>query len=601
MVVASPLICAEEWRHGLSFFGDLKYPADFTHFDYVNPNAPKTGRIKLPSLGNFDSVNGLIRKGRKAAGTEYAAALIHDRLMFKADDEAASQYGWLAESVMLSDDFSWVRFKLRKQARWHDGKPVTATDVVFTFNKIKQNGSPVLKAELYTVVSVEALGSHEVIFRFKGATSPKQAQSVANMIVIPEHYWRDRDFEKTTLDIPLGSGPYRIVAIDPGRKITYELVDDYWARDIAVNKGRFNLAEVVYEYFSDENVIHEAHKAGVVDARMEGVAKRWATEYDFPGYQNGLFIKNLIATERPFGMVFGVMFNLRLNKFKDIRVREALALAYDFEWSNRILYYGFYERVDSYFENSDLAQSGLPSDEELVLLEPFRDQLPERVFTKEFRPAKTRGVGYERRNLLKAARLLREAGYKIEDGLLVNKENGQPFSIDFLMVSVYLERSLMPYVYNLKRLGIDTRIRTVEASQYINRLGKFDFEGIIRTYSQTLTPGMELQGFWGSAAANRKYGRNSAGIENPVVDFLIEKVIGARSRNELITASHALDRVMLWNFYAIPGYFPPGYRYGYWDKFSRPDTQAKFRTGFFDTWWYDDDKALRVRTAMGDL
>lgn len=591
-----------EWRHGLSFFGELKYPADFKHFEYVNPNAPKTGEIKIPQLGNFDTLNPFIRKGRKAAGMSYSNnAFIYERLMYKSDDEPASQYGWLAESVMLSDDYSWVRFRLRETARWHDGEPVTADDVVFTFNQIKEAGSPVLKAEFRSVYEARAIDDREVIFHIKGANSPKEAQTIADMYVLPEHYWRDREFNKTSLEIPLGSGPYRIVEVDPGRKIVYELVDDYWGRDVPVNRGRYNIARVVYDYFSDENVIHEAHKAGVVDAKLEGVAKRWATEYDFPGYERGLFVKDLITTERPVGMVFGLLFNMRLEKFKDRRVREALALAYDFEWSNRVLYHGFYERVDSYFENSYLASEGLPSGAELELLEPFRDQVPERVFVKEFEPASTRGKGYPRENLLRAARLLNEAGYVVRDNVLVSAETGEPFTIDFITVSVYLERTLLPYVNLLKRLGIDTRIRTVEVSQFINRLGRYDFEATIRNYSQTLTPGTELRNYWGSRAADRHYSRNSAGIKDPVVDHLIEKVIGAPSRDDLIAATRALDRVLLWNFYVIPGYFPPGYRYGYWDKFDKPQVQARYRSGFFDTWWYNHDKAERVRRGMEEV
>jgi len=585
--------------HGLSFFGDLKYPPEFKHFEYTNPQAPRTGSIKMPELGNFDTLNPFIRKGRKVAGMRYdTGAFIYERLMFKADDESASQYGWIAETVELADDFSWVKFTIRDEARWHDGQPIRARDVVFTFNKIKKEGSPVLKAEFYAVVKAEELGEKVVQFTFKGATSPKQAQSVANMYVLPEHYWRDREFNKTSLEIPLGSGPYKISTIDPGRKIVYELVEDYWGKDIPVNKGRYNIRTVTYEYFSDENVIHETHKAGAIDARLEGVAKRWATEYDFPGYRKGFFIKDLLSTERPFGMVFGVFFNLRMPKFQDVRVREALSLAYNFEWSNRVLYHGFYNRVDSFFENSDLAQSGTPSGSELELLETFRGRIPDRVFTDSYSPSQSAGVGFERKNLLQAAHLFREAGYEVRDGVLVNEQTGVPFTINFIVVSVYLERSLIPFLANLKRLGIATRIRTVEVSQFINRLGKFDYEGTIRTYSQTLTPGIELRNYWGSGAADRQYSRNTAGIKNPVVDTLIEKMVSARSRSELKTVAHALDRVLLWNFYAIPGYFPPGYRYGYWDKYSRPKIQARFRTGFYDTWWYDDEKAERVRTGM---
>lgn len=602
-IVLTLLCCnfslAAEWRHGMSFFGDLKYPSDFTHLEYVNPSAPKTGEIKMPQLGNFDSLNIFIRKGRSPSGMSYAGnALIYERLMFRVDDEPASQYGWIAEAVKLADDYSTVEFRLRKQARWHDGEPITAQDVVFTFDQIKEHGSPVLRLEFSQVVRAEAIDERHVKFYIRGATSPKQAQTVAEMYIVPKHYWENRDFSETTLEPPLGSGPYRIAEVDPGRKMVYERVRDYWAADIPVMKGRFNFDRVVYDYFSDENVIHEAHKAGIVDARLEGVAKRWATEYDFPGHQAGYFVKDLIVTERPYGMVFGVVFNLRLPKFQDVRVREALALAYDFQWSNRVLYHSFYDRVDSFFENSDLAWEGLPSEAELELLEPFRDQVPARVFTEEYEPASTDGYGYARDNLLEAARLLKEAGYEVRDNVLVDGETGEPFTVEFLTVSVYLERSLMPFLNSLKRLGIDTSIRTIEVSQYINRLGKFDYEATIRTYSQTLTPGTELRNYWGSTAAGRQYSRNTAGIKDPVVDALIEKIIGARNRGQLRAATRALDRVMLWNFYAIPGYYPPGYRYGYWDKFDKPEVQAKYRSGFFDTWWYDHEKARRVEEGM---
>jgi len=596
-------VFAEEWRHGLSFFGDLKYPANFSHFEYVNPQAPKMGEMVMPALGNFDTLNPYIRKGRKASGMTYqpmARVLILERLAFKADDEPSSQYGWLAEEIMLADDYSWVRFRLRKQARWHDGRPITTKDVLFTFDKIKSVGSPLLKANFYLVSHAEIINDREIKFFIPGATSPKSAQIIAAMYVAPEHYWRDRDFEKSTMEVPLGSGPYKITKIEPGRKEVYELVDDYWAKDIPVMKGRHNIRRIVYDHFTNEQVILEAHKAGVTDAFLEGVSKRWAKEYDFPGYRSGLFVKDLISTERPFGMQQGVMFNMRLEKFQDVRVREALALVYDFEWSNKILYHGFYQRNDSFFENSDLAQAGLPSEAELELLEPFRGQVPERVFTEHYKPTVTTG-GYSREPLLKAARLLKQAGYEVRNNVLINGTTGAPFTIDLVVLSVYQERGITPYIHRLKRLGIHARVRTIEVSQFINRVGKFDFEGTIRTYAQTMTPGNELKNYWGSAAADRQYSRNNSGIKDPVVDQLIEKIIAARSRDQLIAATRALDRVLLWNFYAVPGFFPPGYRYGYWDKYKKPEIQARFRSGFFDTWWYSEEKAQRVEEGMRNM
>jgi len=604
LLAAVPSTDGSEKRHGISFFGDLKYPPDFKHFDYVNPDAPKGGIIRLSQLGNFDTLNDFIRKGRKASGMNDTSVSIYDRLMADADDEPASQYGWLAETVELADDYSWVVFDLRPEARWHDGKPVTAGDVVFTFNQLKKYGDPSRRLRYRDITAAKKTGPRQVTFYFRNATSPKQAQVIGKMHIIPEHYWRERDFEETTLEIPLGSGPYRLVEVDPGHTVTYELVEDYWGRNIPVNKGRYNMQTVVYDYFKDEHVIHEAKKVGAVDVNLEGVAKRWATEYDFPGYRQGLFIKDLIKTERPAGMIFGVAFNLRKAKFQDIRVREALATAYDFEWSNRVLYHGFYERVDSFFENSDLAHQGLPSTEELELLEPFRDQIPARVFTDVYSPSVTEGFGYARENLLRAAQLLKEAGWVVRDSVLVNRETGEPFTIEFITISVYLERAMMPFVNAVKRLGIDCRVRTIEVSQYINRLGTRDFGVAIVNFSQTLTPGIELRNYWGSRAASRKYSRNTSGIKDPVVDHLIEQVIGARSRPQLITATRSLDRVLLWNYYLIPGYWPPGYRYGYWDKFGKPKKQARFRTGYFDTWWIDSEKVARIaatRESRNDI
>jgi|TARA_B100002003_G_C14136007_1_gene546370 microcin C transport system substrate-binding protein len=591
---------ASEKQHGISFFGDLKYPADFQHFEYVNPDAPKVGTMRQAQLGNFDTLNNFIRKGRKATGLADTSVTIYDRLMYDADDEPASQYGWLAESVELADDYSLVTFDLRPEARWHDGEPVTADDVVFTFNQFKEHGDPARRLRYRDIVAARKTGPHQVTFDIKDATSPKQAQVIARMHIIPEHYWRERIFNETTLEIPLGSGPYRVVEVDPGHTVTLELVDDYWGRDIPVNKGRYNVRTVVYDYYKDEHVIHEAKKVGAVDGNLEGVAKRWATEYDFPGFQQGLFIKNLIVTERPWGMENGMLFNLRKSKFQDVRVREALATAYDFEWANRVLYYSFYERSDSFFENSDLAQRGLPSKEELELLEPFRDQIPPRVFTHVFRPSVTKGYGYARENLLRAAQLFREAGWVVRDNVLVNEETGEPFVIELISYSLYGERAMMTFVNAVKRLGIRCRIRTIEVSQYINRHGTHDFGGIMENYAQTLTPGNELRNYWGSSSASQQYSRNAAGIADPVVDQLIEKVIGARSHLQLITATRALDRVLLWNFYMIPGFWPPGYRYGYWDKFGRPKIQARFRTGFFDTWWIDSEKEAAIAASLSN-
>lgn len=597
-LLAAP-VSAEEWRHGISYFGDLKYPPDFKHFDYVNPNAPKVGEIRLSQQGNFDSLNPFVRKGRPAIGFSYYLMLsTYDRLMFQTDDEPSSQYGWLAEAVMLADDYSWVRYRLREEARWHDGEPVTAEDVVFTFNQIKEFGSPTLQLELRKVTSAEAFGEREVLFTIEDETSPQTALSIGMLPVAPEHYWRDRDLSATSLEVAVASGPYRVSDVDPGRRIEYELVDDYWGRDIPVNKGRYNIRRVSYDYFNDMNVILEAVKSGNLDALPETQAKRWATQYEFPGKERGLYIMDLLVTERPVGMALGHIFNLRLPKFKDPRVREALGLVYDFEWLNEVLMYGFYNRTDSYFANSALAAKGVPDEAELQVMEKYRGLIPDRAFTEPFEVSRTDGTGYPRENLLKAAGLLREAGYQISDGVLVHGETGRPFTIEFITNTTALERTLQPYVINLKRLGIDATIRLLEASQYIHRVGKFDFEATIRSWAQTPIPGAELRNYWGSSAADSDYSRNDVGIKDPVVDELIEKILAAGTYEELVTYARVLDRVLLWNFYALPGFYAPGYRYGYWDKYERPAVQATYRTGFFDTWWYNTDKAQVVNEFL---
>jgi len=598
LFLLSSMAMASEKRHGISFFGDLKYPPHFKHFEYVNPNAPKLGTIRIPQLGTFDTLNDFIRKGRKAAGLNDTSCTIYDRLLADADDEPSSQYGWLAESVELADDFSWVAFGIRPEARWHDGVPLTAEDVIFTFNHLKKYGSPSRKVSYRDIIKAAKTGPNQVTFYFMNADSPKLAQTIGRMQIIPEHYWRDRNFDQTTLEIPMGSGPYRVAHVDPGKSITFVLVEDYWGRNLPVNVGRYNIRKIIFDYFRDESIIHEAHKAGVVDVKLETVAKRWAEEYDFPGYRDGMFVKDLIYTERPAGMSYGVAFNLRRKKFQDIRVREALHLAYDFEWSNRVLYHDFYARGTSFFENSDLAASGLPSEEELALLEPFRDQIPPRVFTQAYQVSITDGYGYARENLLKAAALLKESGWVVRDNVRVHKDTGEPFMIEFITVSVYLERALMPFINAIKRLGIDCPIKTIEVSQYTNRVGNRDFDATVTNYPQTLTPGVELFSYWGSNSAAQKYSYNTAGISNPVVDNLIAHIINAKNRPELIVAARALDRVLLWNFYIIPGYWPPGYRYGYWDKFVKPNIQARYRSGYFDTWWIDMEKAKQIEAYI---
>lgn len=600
---------AAEISHGLSYYGDLKYPEDFTHLDYVNPDAPKGGSLTYPIGGTFNSLNPFIFKGSKPAGmTVGSGQLVYERLMYKSTDEPASFYGNLAEKVELAPDYSWITFFLRPEARWHDGRPVTAQDVIFTFERIKEFGYPALTAAYRQIESAEESAAGQVTFHFKNARSARDAQTIAGMLVIPEHDWRDRDFDETTLEIPIGSGPYRILELDPGRKIIYQRVEDYWGKDLPVNKGRYNFDRIIYDYFRDPSVIHEAHKSGAVDVRIEQVSKNWAMLYDFPAVQEGLFIKELIKTESPRGINQGLTFNLRKPKFQDVRVREALALAYNFEWSNRVLYHNFYRRNVSFFDGTDMASSGLPSEAELELLRPLRDQIPGRVFSEEYRPAEGKAVGYPRHNLLRALQLFEQAGWVVRDNQMVNAATGEPFTVELLMVAAALVRTMIPFKAALERIGIEARVQLIEVSLYRHRLGEFDFEMTTAFFPSSFQPGVILQTFFSSTTADMKFTRNIAGIKDPAVDALIMKVIRSKSRPQLVTAANALDRILLWNFYAIPGYVPPGSRFVYWDKFGRPENGSRYSSGFPDTWWENKEKTQRLkmlksamRTAGTDL
>lgn len=585
-----------EISHGLSYYGDLKYPAGFTHLDYVNPDAPKGGSLTTPRGGTFNSLNPFIRKGTKPAGmTLGSGQLVYERLMYKSTDEPASFYGNLAEKVELAGDYSWITFFLRAQARWHDGNPVTAKDVIYTFERIKKLGSPALKSAYRQIVSAEETGAGQVTFHFKNSRSAKDAQTIAGMLIIPEHYWRDRNFDETTLEIPLGSGPYRIVELDPGRKIIYQRVEDYWGKDLAVNKGRHNFNRIIYDYFGDPSVIHEALKSGAVDIRIEQVSKNWALLYDFPAVKEGLFIKELIETERPYGINQGLTFNLRKPKFQDVRVREALSLVYNFEWSNRVLYHDFYRRNVSFFDGTDLASAGLPSEAELDLLKPFRDEIPSRVFSEEYRPAVAQAVGYPRENLLRALELFEQAGWIIRDNQMVNAATGKPFTVELLLVAAALVRTMIPYKAALNRIGIEAKLKLSEVSLYRYRLGEFDFEMTTAFWPSSFQPGVILRTFFHSATADTKFTYNRAGIKDAAVDALIMKAIRAKSRPQLVTAARALDRILLWNFYAIPGYVPPGSRFVFWDKFDRPEHGSRYSSGFPDTWWENKDKTARLK------
>lgn len=584
-----------EPAHGIAMHGDLKYGPDFTHFDYADPDAPKGGTVTFSAIGTFDSLNPYILKGVPAAGL----GLVFQTLTTQSEDEPFSEYGEVAESIIVPEDRSWVAFDLRPGARWHDGEPITVEDVIFSLETLKTKGHPFYRAYYKNVVKAEKVGERRVKFTFEGGINRELPLIVGQLPVLPKHWYEGRDFERATLDPPIGSGPYRIERVDAGRTIVYRRVADWWGADLPVNRGRYNFDEIRYEYYRDSDVALEAFKAGQYDIRLENTAKLWATGYDSPALEKGWIVREEIPVERPAGMQ-GFVFNTRRELFRDPKVREALAWAFDFEWTNSTLFYGAYTRTDSYFENSELEATGLPGPKELELLEPFRDRLPPEVFTKDYEPPKTDGSGNIRDNLRVALRLLREAGWKVENGRLVNAATGAPFRFEILLVSPAFERIAGPFVKNLERLGIEASIRTVDTSQYQNRLNDFDFDMIVGVWGQSLSPGNEQRDFWSCEAATTPGSRNYAGICDPVVDTLIDRIIQAPTREDLVAACRALDRVLLWGHYVIPHWHIPYIRIAYWDRFGRPQTLPRHDIDLF-AWWVDPAKVAALEAARGKV
>ncbi len=570
--------------HGLSMYGDLKYPADFSHFDYADPAAPKGGDVKLWAFGGFDSLNPFILKGNAAAGV----GQIYDTLLKSSDDEAFSEYGLLADQIEVPQDRSWVAFHIRPEARWHDGEPVTAADAVWTFETLKSDGHPQYRAYYANVVGAEDIGDGWVRFTFDAPGNRELPLIMGQLAVLPRHWYESHDFTAATLEPPLGSGPYRISAVDPGRSITYERVADYWGADLPVNRGFYNFDSIRYDEYLDFDVALEAFKAHEYDFRQENNSKLWATSYVGRPFEAGLIKVEEIANEVPTGMQ-AFVFNTRRALFQDARVREALGYAFDFEWSNKNLFYGQYTRTESYFSNSELASTGLPDDAELALLEPFRGQLPEEVFTQTYQAPSTDGSGNDRANLRAAQQLLQAAGWTIQNGALTGPE-GQKMQFEILLVQPAFERIVQPFARNLEKLGVTIDIRIVDAAQYQQRMDDFDYDMAVWSWGQSLSPGNEQREFWGSEAADIPGSRNVIGIKDPVVDALVEEVIFAEDRQALITASHALDRVLLWNRYLIANWHITYYRVAYWDKFGRPGITPPYGLAF-DTWWVDPDEA----------
>jgi microcin C transport system substrate-binding protein len=573
--------------HGVAMHGDLKYGPDFEHFDYVNPNAPKGGTVTFSVIGTFDSFNPYIIKGQAAAGV----TLLFESLTTQSLDEPFSEYGLLAETVEMPEDRSWVAFTLRPEARWHDGKPVTVDDVVWSLETLRDKGAPFYRYYYKNVKSVEPAGDRRVKFTFDETTNRELPLIIGQLPILPKHYFEGREFDRTTLEPPLGSGPYRIKSFEPGRTIVYERVADYWGADLPVSRGSYNFDEIRYEYYRDANVALEAFKAGGYDIRQENTAKFWATAYTGPMFDAGWIVKEAIPHELGTGMQ-GFAFNIRRPLFQDAKVRQALAYAFDFEWTNRTIMYGQYERTESYFSNTELAAEGLPSEAELALLEPFRDQLPEEVFTAVYHAPSSEGEGGFRQNLRTALRLLGEAGWSVEGGKLVNAQ-GQPFRFEILLNGPPFERHTLPFIKNLERLGIEATVRTVDPAQYQNRIDNFDFDMTVETFGQSLSPGNEQRDYWGSEAADIPGSRNTIGIKDPVLDHLIEKIIEAPTREDLVSATRALDRVLLWGHYVIPHWHIRSFRVAYWDKFDRPATNPPYGLPVF-SWWVDPVRVAAV-------
>lgn len=575
--------------HGIAMHGAPKYGPDFPHFDYVNPAAPQGGELRLATQGTFDSFHGFIPKGNAASTGSV------ETLLTSSADEAFSEYGLIAESIEYPRDRSWVIFNLRREARWHDGEAITAADVVWSFETLTSLGSPQYRFYYASVAAAEMLDTHRVRFTFSEQGNRELPLIVGQLPILPKHYWENRDFEKTTLEPPLGSGPYRIEEFEAGRYYVQQRVEDYWGRDLPVNVGLNNFDRIRVDFFRDATAIRLALKSGNVDYRAENQAKAWALDYNVPAVEKGWLRKELIPNQLPTGMQ-GFVMNTRRPVFADVRVREALGYAFDFEWTNENLFFSQYTRTESYFSNSELASRGLPAGEELEILNPYRARLPKRVFDTPYQAPATDGTGWPRQSLRTAFALLRDAGWEVQDMRLVNRETGRQMSFEILLVSPTLERIVLPFTRNLKRLGIDARVRLVDQSQYINRLRSFDYDMFVFTWGQSESPGNEQRSFWGSAAADNPSSRNFAGIRDPVVDELIELVVSAPSRESLVARSRALDRVLLWGFYVIPNWHIQADRILYWDKFSRPGVPVKVGA-MITRWWFDEAKAEALGQA----
>ncbi|MBM3523038.1 MAG: ABC transporter substrate-binding protein [Alphaproteobacteria bacterium] len=580
--------------HGLAMHGDLKYGPGFKHFDYANPDAPKGGEVKLEAFGTYDNFNAWILGGSPAG----VVGSTLDTMMVASADEPFSKYCLICETIEIPADRGWIAFNINPAARFHDGSPITPEDVVWTFETLMAKGHPFFRSYYSDVAKIEKTGERQVRYSFKTNTNRELALIVAELPVMSRKWWESRDFTKPLLEPPLGSGPYRIENFEMGRFVRLVRVADYWGRDLPVRRGQFNFDAMRYDWYRDRTVALEAFKAGEFDIRVENQALAWATRYDSPARERGLYKLEEIPEERTSGMQ-GFVYNMRRPVFQDVRVREALTYAFDYEWSNRQLFFGAYARTRSYFDNSELAARGLPSAEELKLLEPLRASLPERVFTEAYEPPKTDGSGTLRDNLRIATRMLREAGWQVKDNKLTDPQ-GRQFKFEILINSgSQFERIILPFVENLKRLGVDASIRSVDVAQFQRRVEAFDYDMIVTTYGQSESPGNEQRDYWMSEKADVPGSRNTAGLKNPAVDKLVEQLINAPDRASLVTVTRALDRVLQWSFLVVPHWHSKVDRVAMWDRFGRPAITPK--QGYIQSvLWVDPakDASLRERRAQ---
>ncbi|WP_312341781.1 extracellular solute-binding protein [Stutzerimonas nitrititolerans] len=594
LALGSPAFAAISESHGYAQFGILKYPQNFTHFDWVNPDAPKGGVVRLMASGTFDTLNPYTFKGTSPSATpgffQYGVSELNEPLMVgtgiydPSGDEPSSAYGLIAESIEYADNRSWVVFNLRDSARFHDGQPITAYDVAFSYRLLLKDGHPRYRTGLQGVRRVDILNRHRIRFVFETANDSLLILRLSELPVLPQHYWKDRDFKATTFEPPLGSGPYRISKVQPGRQVVFERVSNWWGVDLPVNRGKYNFDRVEVEFYRDSTVAFEAFKVGEFDFFIEHQAKNWANGYQFPAVQRGDVIRTSIPHQIPT-QAQALFMNGRRETFSDIRVREALGLLFDFEWTNRALFYEAYRRSESYYPNSDFTASGLPEGAEWLLLSRYRKQLPPEVFTEPFHLPRTEGRGIPRATLRRALALFAEAGWKLTDNGLSDRK-GRPLRFEILLVNPRLERILQPYVENLARVGIRANLRTVDSAQYKQRLDQYDYDMILATLGQSLSPGIEQWLYFHSSQVDVKGGRNYAGIANPIIDELLEKLLAAQTRDEQVAASRAIDRVLLWNHYTIPNWFIDHHRLAYRNRFAHVGTPP-YTLGL-NAWWLKD-------------